>query len=122
MKLIVVALVLATQVDAAQPTGHPCVTIDDCSFLDQPNFSMCCGVATGGKVCTDSKCSTVSEVGAANVVVCNVRIQAEDFKISQPDAAGANPITIKYMAPGFTCGAKQLVASGIAFLAAASIM
>merc|ERR1719263_2264728 len=107
MKFIV-ALALAATVSAQdKPAGTACTTNASCGGGD--DTKMCCGIATGGKVCDgtgDNKCGGTS--GAApNVLVCfpndaNDKDRA-DVIIIQPTADGKGTTSMMYAKAGITC-------------------
>jgi len=78
MKLIALALIgaaAAQKVEADSANGTPCTASADCGDTDK----MCCGMATGGKVCVDDKCATLSDQNAVNIMACNVRNATATF-------------------------------------------
>ena len=116
MKLTIVALIGA----ASAVELKLCTTTADCTTTEDD--TQCCGVAAKGLVCKDSTCAELTAVTAPNIVVCNLKDTPADLTTHQQDATGANPVYAEYKGANFTCGAKQLVASGLALLAAASMM
>jgi len=63
--LATIGVVLAA--DPAKVTGTACTVTSDCGD------DMCCGVATGGKMCATAKCedTTTSKFVVPNVMICN---------------------------------------------------
>ena len=86
---------------------------------------MCCGIATGGKLCSDGveACTTQSD-DTPNIMVCNNKDTAVDFIFSQANFDSTKTLYAKYLGTGFSCmsGAKTLAAAGVALIATASMM
>merc|ERR550514_503333 len=123
MKFIALAFlgtVASQEVQAAAKAGTACTDSKGCGDED----TMCCGTATGGKICATEACTTLS-TDTPNLMVCNNKTTAVEFILTQPNFDSTKKVYAKY--PGgdsFACmaGAQALVASGMALLAAASMM
>ena len=107
MKAFLLAILVATAAGAAMKPGDACEKAsDDCGDAT----TMCCGVATGGKMCSDNTCGTTSDTNPVpNFVVCNNKPAADgtgpkSWVATQPNADASASIYMQF--PGdkaFTC-------------------
>ena len=81
MKFALALLVAAVYGQTPDKAGTPCEKADDtCGDA----ATMCCGVATGGKMCKTADCKdTTSTNPVPNFVVCNNKTKPEAFTLQQ---------------------------------------
>merc|ERR1719263_221100 len=122
MKFALVALVgIASAQSTPKDVGTACTKSSECGDTDK----MCCGVAAGGKMCATDACTDMSSKATVpNIMICNNRETHADFIVKQANYDGKKTVYAKYAAGDFNCmsGAKALVATGAALLAAASMI
>ena len=84
MKFFAVAALVALTSAQASDAGTPCMKADDaCGDAT----TMCCGIHTGGKMCTDKDCTDITSTNSVpNVVACNNKTAAVDVIVSQENA------------------------------------
>lgn len=106
--------------------GTPCTKASDkCGNADGKS-DYCCGIAAGGMVYqVDGK--TVTTTKAPNIVICNGNPDGDKKPIDYSDlmeGPDGTLVTAKYPSGQFTClsGAKALVASAAALIAAAAMI
>ena len=106
--------------------GKACTSADDACGNADGKTDYCCGVASGGKV-LDVTGSKVTNTDAPNIVICNKTpsdtVKAVDFTDLITGTDGTM-VTALYPGDDFKCmsGAKALLASAVALLAAASMI
>ena len=102
--------------------GTQCTSAEDkCGNTDDKTDN-CCGYFTGGMI-LEKDGKTDTKRAAPNVVVCNMKTPDVDFVTLYKDADGVM-VTANYPKGNFTClsGAKAIVASAVALVAAAAMM
>ena len=107
----------------AKPVGTTCTASADCGDAT----TMCCGIFAAGKMCKTAACTDITSATATpNILGCNMsdKTKMEDFVLIQPNADKSVMTWTQYPKASFTCmsGAKALAASGIAMIAAATMM
>ena len=80
MKFLALFALIATASAEPSTPGTPCMKADDtCGDA----ATMCCGVATGGKMCKTLACAEVSSTNPVpNFVVCNTKTSPADFVLT----------------------------------------
>merc|ERR1719181_1804309 len=100
MKLALLAFIVGTVLADDKPAGTPCSKAGECGDATK----VCCGVATGGKVCTKSDCSAFFEPAqlVPNVMVCNTATPG-DIMVNQANFDNSATLYAKFAAAGFKC-------------------
>ena len=105
MKLAVLAAFVALINAQAQATGTACEKASDACGDDT---KMCCGIFSGGKMCTDDTCKDITSTNSVpNIVACNDKTTAEEWIQPQKNADGKSTIYWHYAADGFKCLATK---------------